>query len=203
MTLGGSDCIVFFGDSITEQGEQPKGYVTLIRERLKKKYAGITVIGAGISGNKVPQLQERLDRDVLAKNPTLVVIYVGINDVWHFTKHGTGTPNDIYESGLRDVIARIKNARARVVVCTPSVIGEKHHGGNSFDPVLDEYSDISRKVAQDLNVKICDLRKAFIRHLANHNPNNREDGILTLDGVHLNDEGNKLVAKTILSTISN
>src|SRR6187402_3139979 len=77
--------IVFLGDSITQGGAGPNGYVTLIRKALTDKHPdlGVEVIGAGISGNKVPDLQKRLDRDVLAKKPTLVVIYIGINDVWH------------------------------------------------------------------------------------------------------------------------
>ncbi len=202
MKLGPSDRIVFLGDSITEQGDEPKGYVCLIRDKLARKFPGITVIGAGISGNKVPQLQERLDRDVMAKNPTIVVIYVGINDVWHFTKHGTGTPKDVYDSGLREIIARIRKSGVRVILCTPSVIGEKKRGENPFDAMLDEYSEISGNVAKDLNVEWCDLRKAFFRYLASHNPKNLESGILTRDGVHLNDEGNRLVSRTILKVLS-
>ncbi len=202
MKLGASDRIIFFGDSITEQGEQPNGYVVLIRKNLTRKYPGITIIGAGVSGNKVPQLQERLSSDVLAKKPTIVVIYIGINDVWHFTKHGTGTPKDIYETGLRNIISQIQKSGARVMLCTPSVIGEKKRGENPFDTTLEEYSGISRKVATDLNVKLCDLRKAFVRYLSSHNPRNLESGILTRDGVHLNDEGNRLVAKAILKSIA-
>ncbi len=202
MKLSASDRIVCFGDSITEQGDQPNGYITLVRENLTTKYPGITVIGAGISGHKVPQLQERLDRDVLAKKPSIVVIYIGINDVWHFTKHGTGTPKEVYESGLRDVTTRIQKAGARVILCTPSVIGEKKKGENPFDATLDEYSDISRKVGKDLKARVCGLRKAFVRYLSSHNPKNLESGVLTHDGVHLNDEGNLLVANTLLKSIT-
>ena len=68
--------IVFLGDSITQGGVGPHGYVTLIKNALAEKHKdlGIEVIGAGISGNKVPDLQRRLEKDVLAKKPTLVVI---------------------------------------------------------------------------------------------------------------------------------
>jgi len=203
MPLRSSDRIVFFGDSLTEQGELPQGYVSIVREHLRKDYPGITVIGAGISGNKVPQLVERLDRDVLRHRPTIVVIYIGINDVWHFDKHGTGTPKPVYESGLRDLIARIQASSARVMLCTPSVVGEKHRGENKLDSLLDDYAGISREVAQSLGATVCDLRKEFISYLTSHNPKNLSEGILTVDSVHLNDEGNRLVAETLLSVISN
>jgi lysophospholipase L1-like esterase len=128
-------------------------------------------------------------------------VYIGINDVWHFLLNGNGTPKDKYEVGLRDVITRIQKAGARVVLCTPSVIGEKHHGDNKLDAQLDEYSDISRRVAKELGATLCDLRNVFITYLNTHNPDNKDRGILTVDSVHLNDEGNRFVAATILESL--
>jgi lysophospholipase L1-like esterase len=196
--------IVFLGDSITAGGVAAKGYVTLIKNTLAEKHKdlGIEIIGAGISGNKVPDLQKRLDKDVLAKKPTLVVIYIGINDVWHGERDpARGTPKDKFESGLTEIIGKIHDAGARVVLCTPSVIGEKKGGANSLDAKLDEYAEISRKVAKDTKSQLSDLRKAFADYLAKNNPENKESGILTGDRVHLNDAGNKLVAETILAVI--
>jgi lysophospholipase L1-like esterase len=135
--------IVFLGDSITQAGASPKGYVTLIKNALADKHRelGIEVIGAGVSGNKVPDLQRRLENDVLARKPTLVVIYIGINDIWHGEKGpARGTPKDRYEDGLKEIIGKVKGAGGRVLLCPPSVIGEKHDGSNSLDAKLDEYA---------------------------------------------------------------
>ena len=197
--------IIFFGDSITELGVKPKGYVSLIREELATRYPdlGIEVIGAGISGNKVPDLQNRLVRDVLQKKPTGVVIYIGINDVWHWNLNNLkGTTKEQFESGLREIIARIQYSGSGVILCTPTVIGEKRDSSNTQDPMLREYSEISRKIAKDQSVQLCDLHRAFQAYLAVHNTENKEKGILTTDGVHLNDEGNKLVANELLKYFS-
>jgi lysophospholipase L1-like esterase len=175
--------------------------VVQIRKTLQEKHAdlGIQVLGAGISGNKVPDLQRRLDRDVIAKKPTLVVIYIGINDVWHGEKDpARGTSPERYKAGLTDVIGRIQSAGARVLLCTPSVIGEKTDGTNLNDGKLDAYSQISRDVAREMRVPVCDLRKAFLDYLKEHNSENKEKGILTSDRVHLNEAGNAFVARTIL-----
>ena len=196
--------IILLGDSITQGGGGPKGYVTLLKNELTEKHKdlGIEVVNAGISGNKVPDLQRRLAKDVLAKKPTLVVIYIGINDVWHGASDpARGTTKEKFEAGLKDIIAKIQEAGARVVLCTPSVIGEKTGGANTLDTRLDEYADISRKVAMELKLPLCDLRKAFVDYLKTNNPDNKEKGILTGDTVHLNEAGNKLVAETILKTI--
>ena len=150
----------------------------------------------------MPDLQKRLERDVLAKKPTLVVIYIGINDVWHGESDpAKGTPKDKFEAGLKEIIGKIKDGGARVVLCTPTVIGEKKAGANKLDEKLDEYAEVSRKVAKDTGVQLCDLRKAFADHIAKNNPDDKDKGILTGDRVHLNDAGNKLVADTIRATI--
>jgi lysophospholipase L1-like esterase len=196
------DRIVFLGDSITAGGVREGGYVTLIGQGVAQHHADleIEIIGAGISGNKVPDLQKRLQSDVLDKKPTVVVIYIGINDVWHWNRDA-GTTKEDYEAGLREVIGRCQQAGARVVVCTPSVIGERMDGSNQFDEMLDQYAAISRKVADELSCQLVDLRKKFLQHLKDHNQDNAERGVLTTDGVHLNAEGNRLVAKSIVAVL--
>lgn len=195
--------IIFFGDSITELGDQPGGYVTQVRDSLHQEYPNlnIQVIGAGISGHKVPDLQARLERDVLSKNPSIVVIYIGINDVWHWDLGIGGTPKDVYKSGLIDIISKIKANGARVILCTPSVIGEKKPGTNKMDSMLDEYSQISRNVADSLNIQMVDLREKFKEYELAHNPDNLEKGVLTKDGVHLSPTGHKFVTHLMLKAL--
>jgi len=198
------DRIVFLGDSITQGGGGAKGYITLYTKSVQASHPDwdLTTVNAGISGNKVPNLQSRLDKDVISKKPTIVYIYIGINDVWHGENDPKrGTSKEVFEAGLKDLIARITAAGARVILCTPTVIGEKTGGANKLDAQLDEYSDISRKVAAETKSQMCDLRKAFVDHLKANNPENKEKGILTGDRVHLNEAGNRLVAETMLKAV--
>ncbi|HUT33023.1 MAG TPA: SGNH/GDSL hydrolase family protein [Planctomycetota bacterium] len=206
--LAKGDRIVFLGDSITAGGGGAHGYITLVKNTLAQecKDLGIEVFNAGISGHKVPNLQARLDKDVIAKKPTIVFIYIGINDVWHWRKNAKGemaggTTKEKFEEGLKDLIARIKAAGARVVLCTPSTIGEKPDGTNERDAMLEEYSDISRKVAADTGVQLNDLRKAFIAYEKENNKEGKARGVLTGDGVHLNPAGNKFVAGLMLQAL--
>jgi isoamyl acetate esterase len=202
------DRIVFLGDSITAGGSRPDGYITLIKNSINTVHQDLCIetINAGISGNKVPNLQTRLEKDVLAKKPTIVFIYIGINDVWHWKKDKDGvlvggTPTDKYESGLKEIIGKIKDAGARVILCTATVIGEKNDGSNERDKMLDEYCDISRKVASETKIELVDLRKAFLDYLKTNNKENKTKGILTGDSVHLNLQGNKLVAEEMLKSL--
>lgn len=204
VALKKGDRVVFLGDSITQGGGGPKGYVTLFKNAMAEKHKdlGIEVFNAGISGNKVPNLQKRLEKDVIGKNPTIVFVYIGINDVWHGEKNpANGTSKEKFEEGLNDIIDRLTKSGAKVILCTPSVIGEKKGGANTLDAKLDEYSDISRKVAREKKVPLCDLRKAFVDFLKEKNADDKEKGILTSDRVHLNEAGNKLVAETMLKMV--
>ena len=207
-SLKEKDTIVFLGDSITENGTKPDGYVTLTSKAIAKAYPdqNITVIGAGISGHKVPDCQKRLDHDVLQRKPTIVFIYIGINDVWGWihpkVRHIGGTKREDFEGGLRDMIEKINGIGARVILCTPTVIGEKINGTNAPDKMLDEYSDISRKVAKETGSQLLDLRKAFIAYLKEHNTDNVAKGILTIDSVHLNKKGNIFLSNLVLNALN-
>jgi len=202
LTVKEDDKLVFFGDSITELATEAGGFISLIGDSLSHRYPSMQLIGAGVSGNKVTDLQQRVDRDVLARKPNIVFIYIGINDVWHAILPGLrGTPKDEYASRLRDIIGRIGSTGARVILCTPSVIGEKWDGTNKLDKQLDEYAAIGRSIAKETGIELCDLRHAFIEYLKVNNPANKERGVLTEDSVHLNGEGNRLVAREMLKML--
>ena len=188
------------GDSITQGGDShDKGYVRIIRKTLTEKHADLNleVIGAGISGNKVPDLQRRLEKDVIGKKPTLVVIYIGINDVWHWKLNGRGTTRQDFEAGLRDMIARCQAAGIRVVLASPSVVGEKRRGTNDLDQDLDAYAQISARVARDTGAAFVDLRTAFFDALAPRNKDDKDKGVLTSDGVHMLPAGDEVILESL------
>lgn len=195
--------VIFFGDSITQAGVDKKGYITQMGDMLQQKgrTADYELIGAGIGGNKVYDLYLRLEDDVLNRKPDVVFIYIGVNDVWHKTLSHTGTDLNKFIGFYTALIKKIKAAGASVVLVTPAVIGEKKAGENEQDKDLDSYSDAIRKLATDNALPLVDLRKQFLDYDLAHNPNNDSKGILTTDGVHLNDTGNKMVAELMLAAL--
>jgi len=187
--------VVFFGDSITQQGVEPGGYITRIDSicKLENKAAEFEFIGSGIGGNKVYDLYLRLDDDVLAKNPDIVVIYIGVNDVWHKASFGTGTDPDKFERFYNAILKKLKERNVKVILCTPAVIGERTDFSNQQDGDMNRYSDIIRGIARKNDLLLVDLRQKFLDYNKQHNPDNKESGILTRDRVHLNEKGNQLV----------
>ncbi|MDP4610155.1 MAG: GDSL-type esterase/lipase family protein [Opitutales bacterium] len=210
LTINGGT-LIFFGDSITQQGTRPAGYISLVSDAIAESYSerNIQVIGAGVGGNKVPDLLKRLDRDVLSKQPDVVMIYIGINDVWHWTRphpvtkeKREGTTAEAYEKGLRNMIDQIQAVGADVILCTPTVIGEQLGGVNPDDARLNQYAAICRSVAIDTGATLLDLRHVFVDFLSAQNADNLKRGVLTSDGVHMNDAGNRLIAQQVCELLS-
>ena len=202
MTTHKKTKIVFFGDSITEMGIKKGGYIDLIQNAFIEK--GVQnryqLMGAGIGGNKVYDLYLRIEEDVIAKKPNIVFIYVGINDVWHKTS-GIGTDIVKYERFYVAIIKKLQAKKISVVLCTPTVIGEKKNNANPQDADLNAYSEVIRRLAGTYNCRLVDLRKAFLDYEMANNNSDKESGILTTDRVHLTDKGNQLVADEMMKAI--
>jgi lysophospholipase L1-like esterase len=195
--------VIFFGDSITQQGVQQGGYVVRVdsmcnKENKSDKYE---FVGAGIGGNKVYDLYLRMEKDVLEKQPDVVVIYIGVNDVWHKSSSGTGTDADKFEKFYQAMIDKFNAANIKLILCTPAVIGERTDFSNPQDGDLNHYSNLIRNIAKKNNLPLVDLRKAFLDYNLKNNKENKDRGILTTDRVHLNPAGNQLVADEMWKAI--
>src|SRR3954454_7113935 len=96
--------LAFLGDSITQQGwGNPKGYVRLVLAGLATNGINVSSVPAGIGGHKSNQMLERLQRDVLSKNPDWMTLSCGVNDVWHGTN---GIPLDQYKTNITAIVER-------------------------------------------------------------------------------------------------
>jgi len=196
--------IIFFGDSLTQAGTEPNGYITLLNKMFHQHgIHGYQLISAGMGGNKVNDLLLRMDDDVLRKFPYMVVIFIGINDVWQKKTKGAATEEDKFEEVYNIIISKMIQTGTKVILCTPAVIGERYDGANELDDDLNRYCNLIRNIAAYLHLPLVDIRKTFVDYEIKNNTANSENGILTTDGVHLNDKGNELVAEVMWKVIKN
>lgn len=197
--------IAFFGDSLTWQG----GHVARLRDALAAARPDLAVqlLQRGINGGKSTDLVAGVKdlygstqapfREVLAADrPAAIVVQIGINDVWH-KERGNAPP--VFEAALRTLLAAAAERGVPVLLCTPTVIGERRAGTNAFDTALEVLCDVVRRLAAEperaaARVRLCDLRRGFTELLAQHNGDDRDRGVLTYDGVHLSAAGNALLA---------
>ena len=200
VALKKGDRIIFFGDSLTALAGQEapkdrvtKGYVRIVRETLAATHGDqeIAVDWVATGGHTVPDLLKRVDKDVIAKQPTIVVIQIGCNDARRL-------PAETFRSSLEQLIDKLQQAGIQVVQCTLTSVGEKHDGSNKDDAKLDEFAEVEREVARAKNVPLNDLRKAFVAHWKANNMDNIPSGVLTYDGNHFNQAGHDFVAEQML-----
>ena len=185
-----NDRVVFIGDSITASGIWTDGFITIVNRTIQEKYPdlNVTVAGAGVAGDRSTDVLARIDR-ILTLAPTVTVLLVGINDVWG-TLNGTGNSIPVYYGTMLKIVDRLDDS-SRVILCTPTTIGEDHSGWD----LLDEYSNWVRKIAVDNKIQLIDLRDVFAKQLKD---NTKAFGVLTIDGVHPNIAGSRLIADKIL-----
>jgi lysophospholipase L1-like esterase len=190
--------VIFFGDSLTQFGLDRDGYITVMKSMLKQQ--GITdynLVGAGVSGNKISDLHARVINDVIMQSPHIVVIWIGVNDVWHKYVHGTGTDATIFENTYREIVKQLLEDKIKLLLVTPAVIGERNNHANHADDELDQYATIVKTIACDNELAVCDMRSLFQQYEINNNLLNAYSGILTTDGAHLNNAGNAFVAEVL------
>ena len=195
--------VVFFGDSITQAGIRAGGYIKLMDSLIMQEgmTADYELVGAGVGGDKIYDLYLRIEEDVIKQNPDIVVIYVGVNDVWHKASSGTGTDYPKFGKFYEAVVKKLQATGSKVIVCTPAVIGEKTDNSNQQDGDLNFYSNWLRSFTTKNNIPLVDLRASFISYNLKNNLQNKESGILTTDRVHLTPTGNLFVAQQMWEVI--
>ena len=191
------ESIAFLGDSITAQGAaSPAGYVRLVISGLDANGIKATSIPAGVSGHKSNDMLARLKKDVLDKKPTWMTLSCGVNDVWHGAK---GVPLEAYKKNITAIVDQAQTAGIKVVVLTSTLITEDPEG--AFNKTAVEYNEFLRTLAREKKCLLADLnadmRAALAAAPASADPKKRGK-VLTVDGVHMNPQGNQMMALGIL-----
>jgi len=161
-------------------------YPARLEAELRAHFPGdaIEVINRGVNGDTVEDMLARLDRDVIAEKPNLVLWQVGSNSI--LRDHPV-----LPEGGLlREGIRRIKKAGADIVLIDPQ-----------FSPKIIEKRDAPEMVelidatARDTNVGVFH-RFAIMRHWHQRDAM-PFDAFVTPDGIHMNDWGYGCWAKLL------
>ena len=207
------DKIGFLGDSITAGGwSSPVGYVRLVIAGLAANGVNAEPVPAGISGHKSNQMLERLDRDVLSKKPQWMTISCGVNDVWH-GKNGVpldeemlakgdyslkpGEDRGTYKKNITKIVEKAQAAGAKPIILTATVIQENLSSAENGK--LAPFNDFLRQLATEKHLPLADLNAMFQTRIKAENKPGQK--VVTSDGVHMNAEGNKLMATGVLQAM--
>lgn len=187
--------IVCFGDSITGVYYHTGGrraYADMLAIALQRIYpqARIEMFNAGISGNATGQGLARIEKDVLARKPHLVVVMFGMNDC-------TGANLPAFRDNLKTIVTRCREAGAAVVLCTPnSVYAEDPRRPTQR---LADYAQAVRDVAAETSSGLADCYRAY-EDVRAANP--VEWKLLMSETIHPGMNGHRLFAEVIAEAIS-
>ncbi|WP_322278721.1 SGNH/GDSL hydrolase family protein [Prosthecobacter sp.] len=186
--------IVCIGDSITGVYYHTGGlraYPEMLEIALHKIYpqAQVTMRNAGISGDTTKGALARLDRDVLAHKPHLVTVMFGMNDM-------VRTPLAEFQSNLKEIIARCRQAGAEVLLCTQNSVVDTEARPSSK---LAEFTQAIRDVGKQESLGVVDC---YAIYEAVRAKDKLEWSLLHSDEIHPNMDGHKVFASAIAQAIS-
>jgi len=158
--------IIAFGDSLTYGTGASKGkdYPSQLSKMISRP-----VINAGLPGDTTAKALKRLERDVFAHSPDIVLITLGGNDLKN------GVASDVAFKNLKMIVNLIHNQGARVVIGGLSIPLRDRGFGKGF-----------KKLAAETGATL-------IPNILEGIMGNRK---LMSDPIHPNDAGYKIIAET-------
>ena len=157
--------IICFGDSLTHGtgASRDKDYPSQLSKMISRP-----VINAGVPGDTTARALQRLERDVLAYSPDIVLITLGGNDLKN------GIAKEVAFENLKVIVNLIHNQGARVIIGGLSIPFRDRGFGRGYQKLADETgATLIPNILEDI--------------MGNRN--------LMSDPIHPNDAGYKIMAQ--------
>lgn len=174
------ESIVFLGDSITS------------RYDLNKYFPNYNVYNSGIAGNMTKDILENMENRVFAYNPTKVFILIGTNDLVY-----SGLDNDGIKNNIEEIINKIYEKNSNTKIYLESI----YPVNNSINKEIVEtrtnenIKDLNNKIEKICNNNKCTYINMY-DNLTDKNGNMKR--IYTVDGLHLNKIGYKVITNKLI-----
>lgn len=197
--------IAALGDSVTVgpkpvRGRKPApAYIQLIARKPGEK-----AINAGVGGDTSTRMLARLNKDVLAFKPRVVLIMAGLNDAAYVdpgpvAREAPRVPVVEFAKNLAEIVARVKKAGAKAILLTPNPMTRAYkyqnmpfYQENDMNDGLAPFVDATRRVARETGVCLVDVFGDW--------SGRREHRAWIPDGLHPNAEGHRRIAAKVKET---
>ncbi len=174
------ESIVFLGDSITSRCD------------LNKYFPNYNVYNSGIAGNMTKDILENMENRVFIYNPTKVFILIGTNDLVY-----SGLDNDGIKNNIEEIINKIyeKNSNTKIYLESIYPVNTSLNKEIVETRTNDNIKNLNNKIE-----KICDNNKCTYINMYDDltDKNGNMKRIYTVDGLHLNKIGYKVVTNKLI-----
>ena len=168
--------VVFLGDSITDAGRNNtngslssigQGYPLIVSAALGAKYPGkYSFDNTGISGSRVVDLYARIKADAWNKEPDLISVLIGVNDVWHELGD---IPNGVdaerfecvYRMLLSDTVKRFPNVKFMLLEPFVLRVSATEEHWDVFSKEIPLRANAVKKLAEEFNAGFVGLQEKF------------------------------------------
>lgn len=199
---------VLFGDSITQKGSSPGGWVARLQDAYQRR---IDVFNRGYSGYNTRWARAILPhmRHIM-KHAQLVTVFLGANDAAlpDLTSAVQHVPLSEYRENLKAIISEIQGQGVKhIIMMTPPPVSEPHRMAHALttygitlessertNEVTRQYADACVEVGADLGVPVLNLWDIFMKDAC-------YGDVLLNDGLHLTAKGNELVYTSLEGVI--
>jgi lysophospholipase L1-like esterase len=193
-----TNILVFAGDSITDSGRDRTdpaslgdGYVRLIAEAVAGDDA--IVVNHGIAGDRAVDLSARWD-DVLASDPDLLTVYIGVNDMWRRFDSDDPTSADEFESTVAQLLTAARDAGVqRLMLVEPFFVPVREDQAGWLED-LDPKRAAVRRLAERFEATWVPLHERVSAAVAEHGA-----AAIAPDGVHPTAQGAAIIADAWLA----
>lgn len=194
--------IVFVGDSITDAGRQGTsdglgtGWVRMVARVLRARGEQREILNRGVGGDRVIDLQRRWERDAIRPAPSLLTVYVGINDTWRRYDADDPTRVEDFEERYRELLSRAEAASHPRLILMEPFVAPVTAAQQEWSEDLDPKRRAVARLAQDFNARLV-LLQSILGAVA------ERDGAASIaaDGVHPTPHGARLIAEAWLDAV--
>src|SRR5262249_41581880 len=157
-----------------------ESFCSLVEANLNAGGHKATVINSGVGSDTTALGLKRFQRDVLAHEPTHVIIMFGLNDAYRPKDRGPLVPLEQYSANLKEMVATLRARKIVPILMTSNPYTPKA----MLNAELKPYIQACRAVAREQNVPLLDVYAHFAELAIEGN----QRGMLYSDSCHLNPE---------------
>jgi lysophospholipase L1-like esterase len=212
LVLKTGDVILFQGDSITDGGRDRdeehranylsamgQGYVLFVVEALLSKFSSLklSIYNRGISGDEIPHLTKRWEKDCLAIKPAVLSILVGVNDYWHIRQNTAQGSAQEYFQGYQALLERTCRSlpKCRLIIGEPFAL-KCGAVDDSWLAEFPKYQNYAKKLAGQFKACFIPYQEIFDQASKKMPPEYWAE-----DGVHPTAAGADLMAQVWLKAV--
>ena len=188
--------VLFIGDSITDAGRRDDpdglghGYVRLVAESLALRGDRRAIVNRGIGGDRIGELRDRWREDVLELAPSVLTVYVGINDTWRRFDAGLVTDDEHFESAYRGLLEEARAAsNPRLILVEPFLTPVTTEQQDWLDDLAGKREAVA-SLATEFRAAFVPLHRILTVAAAHHGA-----AAIAADGVHPTSLGAELIAE--------